>query len=320
MKSSQRMCSAGSISTTVRMSEPYHTPVLLKDCIDQLNIIRDGIYVDLTFGGGGHSRAILDKLGDKGRLYAFDQDEDARANAPIDKRFTLVPHNFRYLKNYLRLYGVSQVDGILGDLGVSSHQFDEAERGFSLRFEGPLDMRMNRSSELTAEKVLGTYSAEKLASVFREYGEVDHPMKVARAIVTQREDKPLKSTADLKEAVKGFLRRNEEHKFLAKVFQALRIEVNGEMDALKECLSQCVGLLRPHGRLVIISYHSLEDRMVKNLMRSGNVEGNVERDAVYGTTSKVFRIITPKPIVPEENEIRLNSRARSAKLRAAEKI
>jgi 16S rRNA (cytosine1402-N4)-methyltransferase len=304
----------------VRMTNPYHTPVLLQACIEYLNIEPTGTYVDLTFGGGGHSKAMLEALGKSGRLFAFDQDEAAVKNAPKDPRFTLIPHNFRFIRNYLRLYGVTRVNGILGDLGVSSHQFDEAERGFSLRFEGPLDMRMNQSSELTAAKVLNTYPLKKLAAMFREYGELPHAGKIANAVVERRSTTPLSSTSELKETLRHFAPRHEEHKFFARVFQALRIEVNEEMEALKECLTDCVTLLEKGGRLVFISYHSLEDRMVKNLMRSGNVEGIVKRDAVFGTTEKIFNLLTTRSVTPSEEEIESNSRARSARLRAAEKL
>jgi 16S rRNA (cytosine1402-N4)-methyltransferase len=232
----------------------------------------------------------------------------------------LIPQNFRYIKNYLRLYGVTQVDGILGDLGVSSHQFDEAERGFSIRFEAELDMRMNRKSELTAKKVVNEYPEKKLASIFREYGDLLNAGKLSRLIAEARKENEIETTDDLKAVIKPGTPKFDDHKFLAKVFQALRIEVNQEMEALKECLTQCVDLLKGGGRLVVISYHSLEDRMVKNLIRSGNVEGIEERDAVYGTSTKVFRNLTSKPIVPTEAEIKINTRARSAKLRVGEKI
>ncbi|HQQ93699.1 MAG TPA: 16S rRNA (cytosine(1402)-N(4))-methyltransferase RsmH [Bacteroidia bacterium] len=303
------------------MTKPvYHNPVLLQACIDLLNIQPSGVYVDLTFGGGGHSAHILKHLGEKGRLFAFDQDEDAKRNVLQDPRFTLIPQNFRYLKNYLRLYGVNKVSGILGDLGVSSHQFDEAERGFSIRFEAELDMRMNRKSALSARILLNTYSVEQLAKLFRDYADLPQAGRLARLIAESRMEKEIVNTADLREAIKTCLPKFEENKFMARVFQALRMEVNQEVDALRECLEQCVDLLESGGRLVIISYHSIEDRMVKNLMRSGNTEGREEKDIIYGTGKKVFRLLGSKPIVPEEEEIRNNTRARSAKLRAAEKL
>lgn len=298
----------------------YHTSVLLQACIENLNINPSGIYVDLTFGGGGHSAHILKQLNSDGRLFAFDQDADAHKNALNDSRFTLIPHNFRYLKNYLRLYGVTQVSGILGDLGVSSHQFDEASRGFSIRFDSELDMRMNQQNELTAKKIVNEYEEKVLVKIFKEYAEIHNASKLVNQLVAARSQKEISTTNDLKEAIKTCTPKFEEHKYLAKVFQALRIEVNQEMEALKECLTQCVDVLQTKGRLVIISYHSLEDRLVKNVMRSGNVHGKENKDVIYGTSTKTFRIITSKPIVPSEEEIKENTRARSAKLRVAEKI
>lgn len=298
----------------------YHSPVLLQACIDYLNIQPNGVYVDLTFGGGGHSSAILKQLGKDGRLFAFDQDEDAQANRIEDPRFTLVPQNFRYLKNYLRVFGVTAVNGILGDLGVSSHQFDDAARGFSLRFDADLDMRMNKKAERDAKMVLNTYGEKELALLFSAYADLPNARKLAKTLVTEREKKAISTTAELKAALAPHSPKFEEHKFYARVFQALRMEVNQEVDALKDCLTQCVELLMPGGRLVIISYHSIEDRLAKNLMRSGNVEGKEERDVVYGSAKKVFKVLTSKPIVPDEEEIRRNTRARSAKLRAAEKL
>jgi len=302
------------------MSNAYHQSVLLQACIDNLNIQPDGIYVDLTFGGGGHSASILKQLNKNGRLFALDQDVDAQRNSIKDPRFTLIPHNFRYLKNYLRIYGVTKVNGILGDLGVSSHQFDEAERGFSIRFDAELDMRMNRQNELTAKIVVNEYEPDMLLKMFRDYGEIHNAGKLVRQITEARANKPIITTGNLKEAIKGCTPKFEENKFLARVFQALRIEVNQEIDALKECLTQCVELLETHGRLVFISYHSLEDRLVKNIIRTGNVEGIEKKDVIYGTGKKFFRNLTPKPILPSEEEIRNNTRARSAKLRVAEKI
>lgn len=303
------------------MSNPvYHIPVLLQDCIDQLNIRPNGTYVDLTFGGGGHSKAILAELGERGRLIAFDQDEDAQRNAINNDRFTLIPQNFRYLKNYLRLQGVFQVDGILGDLGVSSHQFDEASRGFSIRFEGSLDMRMNQKGVLTAEKIIREYSEQQLQKMFQEYGEVENARKLAQTICTNRESQAFDTTEAFKQLIKSCVPRFDDHKYLARVFQALRIEVNQEIEALKECLTQCAEVLKPGGRLVVISYHSLEDRLVKNLIKTGNVEGREEKDVIYGSTKKVFKNLTGKPILPSEEEIKINTRARSAKLRVAEKL
>jgi 16S rRNA (cytosine1402-N4)-methyltransferase len=304
----------------VLMSNSYHTPVLLKACIDHLQIRPSGIYVDLTFGGGGHSREILKNLGSKGKLFVFDQDEDAAQNVPADKRFTLIPQNFRYLKNYLRLHGVDKVDGILGDLGVSSHQFDEAERGFSIRFNAKLDMRMNRQSHLTAEEIINGYPERELLRIFREYGEVPNAGRLVKAIVEARAGKKISSTDELKEAIISCTPKFEAHKYLAKVFQALRIEVNQEMEALREGLAQCVEVLREGGRLVVISYHSLEDRMVKNVIRSGNPDGIEEKDIIYGTSKKIMKVITQKPVLPTEDEIVSNTRARSAKLRVGEKM
>jgi len=298
----------------------YHTPVLLKDCIEHLNINPSGVYVDLTFGGGGHSRAILDKLNENGKLLAFDQDEEAQKNAPVDSRFTLIPHNFRYLKNYLSFYEIISVNGILGDLGVSSHQFDSEERGFSIRFNTTLDMRMSKKNKLTAEKILNSYREEKLSELFKDYGELSNAKKIAYVICKYRTEKNIQTTNDLKEAVNGCYPKHEENKFLAKLFQALRIEVNGEIEALKECLNDCVSMLKPGGRLVIISYHSLEDRLVKNIIKTGNTEGKENKDPVYGSVSKVLKNLTAKPIIPSEQEINTNPRARSAKLRVGEKI
>ncbi len=302
------------------MSNKYHTPVLLQACIDHLQIKESGIYVDLTFGGGGHSREILRHLGKEGKLIAFDQDADAKRNVPDDKRFTLIGQNFRFLKNYLRLNGVSKVDGILGDLGVSSHQFDEAERGFSIRFNADLDMRMNRETPISAKDVVNDYEERDLLRIFREYGEVQNAGNLVKSIAAARLQNTITTTEDLKNAISSCTPKFEEHKYLARVFQALRIEVNQEMDALRECLRQCVEVLSPGGRLVVISYHSLEDRMVKNLIRSGNPEGIEVKDVIYGTGTKVMKVITQKPILPSEEEAAENTRARSAKLRVGEKI
>lgn len=301
------------------MSE-YHNPVLLQACIDNLDIKPDGIYVDLTFGGGGHSAHILKQLNEKGKLFAFDQDEDAQKNAIKDPRFTLMPHNFRHLKNYLRLYGVNKVAGILGDLGVSSHQFDEASRGFSIRFDSELDMRMNQQNPLTAKKIVNEYSDKQLIHIFKTYAEIHNAARLAFVICAAREEKAISTTNELKEVISSCTPKFEEHKYLAKVFQALRIEVNQELEALKECLTQCVEILDSGSRLVVISYHSLEDRLVKNIIRAGNVEGIEEKDVVFGTSKKTFKNLTSKPILPSEEEIKINTRARSAKLRVAIKI
>lgn len=302
------------------MSNFYHTSVLLQACIDNLNIKPNGVYVDLTFGGGGHSAHILKQLNEKGKLFAFDQDADAQKNALNDKRFTLIPQNFRYIKNYLRLYGVTKVDGILGDLGVSSHQFDEASRGFSIRFESDLDMRMNQQNPLSAKTVINEYSEKQIADILKNYGEVLNAGRIARLIVEARGIQNINTTEELKEIIKPVTPKFEGHKFHAKIFQAIRIEVNQEIEVLKECLTQCVDLLDNGGRLVVISYHSLEDRLVKNIIKSGNVEGIEEKDIVYGSVKKVFKNLTSKPILPTEEEIKNNTRARSAKLRVGEKI
>jgi 16S rRNA (cytosine1402-N4)-methyltransferase len=302
------------------MTKTYHIPVLLKPCIQYLDIKPDGVYVDLTFGGGGHAKEILKHLSKKGKLFAFDQDEDAKANIPDDNRLIFIPHNFRYISNYLKLYGITQVDGILGDLGVSSHQFDKGERGFSIRFDADLDMRMNQKSALTAHKVLNTYDVIQLTNMFREYGEVDNAFKLANIIVENRPNGLIETTTEFNEVIIRCTPKFEANKYLAKVYQAIRIEVNQEMEALKECLTQCYSLLKPNATLVVMSYHSLEDRLVKNLIRSGNVEGIEEKDIVFGTVKKYFKPITNKPIVPGTEEILENSRARSAKLRVAIKL
>jgi 16S rRNA (cytosine1402-N4)-methyltransferase len=304
----------------VLMNSDYHTPVLLQACIDHLNIQPSGVYVDLTFGGGGHSRHILKSLGEKGKLFAFDQDKDAAKNTINDPRFTLIPQNFRYLKNYLRVYGVSLVDGILGDFGVSSHQFDEPARGFSIRFDADLDMRMNQENPLTAMEVLNNYDHKQLLKIFREYAEIHNAGKLVQRLEESRSVKPIKTTGDLKQAISSCTPKFEEHKYLAKVFQGLRIEVNQEIEALKECLTQCAEVLEKDGRLVMISYHSLEDRLVKNLIRSGNVDGIEKKDVIYGTGKKIFKNLTSKPILPTEEEIQKNTRARSAKLRVGVKL
>lgn len=297
----------------------YHVPVMLQECIEALDIKPDGIYVDVTFGGGGHSREILKKLGSKGRLIAFDQDPDAIKNAIDDERFVLVHQNFRFLKNCLRLQGVKEVDGILADLGVSSHQFDDASRGFSIRFDADLDMRMDQVSDLDARKVVNTYSEDELHRIFGMYGEVQNAKSLAKTIVTARLSKPINTIAELKETIKKLVPKGKEHKYHAQVFQALRIEVNKELDALQEFLTQSPLVLKEGGRLVVMSYHSLEDRLVKNFMLKGKFRGEVEKD-FYGNEIKPFRVLTRKAITASEEEVKNNNRARSAKLRVAEKI
>lgn len=296
----------------------YHVPVLLEESVDLLDIRPDGTYADLTFGGGGHSRRILDSLGDGGRLFAFDQDRDTLSNAPLDARFHYVESNFRFLRGALRLRGVTRVDGILADLGVSSHHFDATERGFSFRGDAPLDMRMNQRGGLTAAAVVNGYSPEELTRILGDWGELDTPWKVAGCIVRARQAAPVETTAQLVEAVAPCTPRKDESKFLSKLFQALRIEVNGEMEALKMALEQSLKVLRPGGRLVVISYHSLEDRLVKNFLRSGNFAGRVEKD-FFGRPLTPFEVITRKAVVPAAEELERNPRSRSAKLRAAVK-
>jgi len=297
------------------MSFDYHRPVMLAEAIEGLRIRPEGTYVDVTFGGGGHSRAILDALGPEGHLYAFDQDEDARANAFDDARFTLIGENFRHLKAFLRLQGVRQVDGLLADLGVSSHQFDTAERGFSTRFDGDLDLRMDRRNPLTAADLVNSADEEGLARILKLYGELPNARQMARAIVRARAEQPIATTGALREAVSRHLPRGMENKYLAMLFQALRIEVNGELEALKAMLEQAAGLLTDGGRLVVISYHSLEDRLVKNFMRAGNFEGEVEKD-FYGNPLSPLRPVAK--CTASEAEVSTNNRARSARLRVAE--
>ncbi len=296
----------------------YHNPVLLKETVDGLAIKEDGIYVDVTFGGGGHSKEILSRLGEKGRLYAFDQDKDALKNKIDDSRFTLINENFRYIKRFLRFYGVKEVDGILGDFGVSSHQFDVAERGFSTRFEADLDMRMNQSNQLSAYHVVNEYSQEDLRDVLLQYGELRAAPAMARVIVEARMNGEIKTSEQLKFALKKFLSPKHENKILAQIYQAIRIEVNQEIEALKEFLMQTPEVLKPGGRLSLISYHSLEDRLVKRFMRNGLFEGEPERD-VFGRFEVPFKKVG-KLIVPTAQEIKENNRARSAKLRIAEKL
>lgn len=297
----------------------YHIPALLDQTMEGLNINPNGIYVDVTFGGGGHSRAILNQLSSSGKLFAFDQDKEAMVNGIDDERFIFVHGNFEYLSNFLRFYQVTEVDGILADLGVSFHHFDSPERGFSFRFEGALDMRMNIQSELTAEMVVNRYSEEKLADLFYHYGELKAARRLAALIVERRIHQPFKTTQDLSEVMQQVFKSEREKKEMAKAFQALRIEVNHEMDSLEEFLIQTPRLLKEKGRLVVITYHSLEDRMVKNFMRSGNVEGSISKD-FFGHIQTPWRTITGKPIIPNEEEISINPRSRSAKLRIAERI
>lgn len=296
----------------------YHIPVLLKETVDGLNINPDGVYVDVTFGGGGHSREILSRLSSKGHLYSFDQDEDAEQNIINDKRFTFVRSNFRYLKNWMRYYDIEQIDGVLADLGVSSHHFDAQERGFSFRFDATLDMRMNQRARRTAADILNEYSESQLADLFYLYGELRNARKIAAAIIKNRNNGRIETTGDLMNIIKVFFERDREKKELAKVFQALRIEVNQEMQALKEMLAASAGLLKPGGRLSVLTYHSLEDRMVKNLIKTGNVEGHVEKD-FFGNTNAPLKMVNNKVITASEEEQTRNPRSRSAKLRIAEK-
>lgn len=300
------------------MSRPdYHIPVLLNASIEALNIDPNGTYVDVTFGGGGHSREILSKL-ENGRLYAFDQDPDAQVNAPDDSRFTLIPQNFRFTQNFLRMYGVTAIDGILADLGVSSHQFDEASRGFSLRFDAALDMRMGQQGGQTAAELVNTAEEAELARIFKHYGELQSSHRLARLICKTREETPIETTGQLVALAGRMAHPAKQQKYAAQVFQALRIAVNDELEALKALLEQSVSLLKPGGRLVVISYHSLEDRMVKHFMRAGNFDGEVEKD-FYGNPLTPFKLISRSAIAPDPEEKERNSRARSARLRIAER-
>ncbi len=302
------------------MTRDYHRPVMLNECIEGLAINPEGVYVDLTFGGGGHSKAILEKI-DKGHLYGFDQDVDAKANAEKIKEssFTFVEANFRFLKRYLKMYGVTQVDGILGDLGISSHQIDEESRGFSTRYDAELDMRMDQASDNTARDVVNSYSQVDLHKIFGMYGEVRNAKTLAAAIVAERVNKAINTTEDLKNILRKFAKRGKENRYYAQVFQAIRIEVNEELKVLEEVMEQCAEVLKPGGRLVVMSYHSLEDRIVKNIINKGSAEGKVEKD-FYGNVIKPFKAINKKPIEAQPEEIEINNRARSAKLRIAEKI
>ena len=302
----------------IKTAETYHVPVLLQESIDGLDIKPDSVYVDVTFGGGGHSKEILRRLGKNGHLYSFDQDEDAERNIVDDPRFTFVRSNFRYLRNWMRYYQVDHIDGLLADLGVSSHHFDDETRGFSFRFDAPLDMRMNKRAGMTAAEILNTYSEEQLADILYIYGELKNARKIAAMIVKTRSEQPIQTTGDLMNATEKLFQREREKKEMAKMFQALRIEVNHEMDALKEMLNGATEVLCEGGRLSVITYHSLEDRIVKNFMKAGNVEGKVKQD-FFGRSEAPLRAITNKVIIPDEEEQERNPRSRSAKLRIAEK-
>jgi 16S rRNA (cytosine1402-N4)-methyltransferase len=296
----------------------YHNPVLLRQSVDGLNINPDGVYVDLTFGSGRHSRGILGELSDKGKLIAFDQDLDSKANTIDDARFTLINHNFKYIKNYLKFHGIEKVSGIFGDLGVSSHQFDCGERGFSTRFDGQLDMRMDVRKNLTAADILQTYTEAELCNLFHQYGEIQNAKRLAALIAKERNVKPFSTSKDFIDRIQPCVPKQKDFKYLAQVYQSLRLVVNNELEALQSVLEQSTELLHKGGRLAIISYHSLEDRMVKIFMRSGNFE-DVKKKDFYGNDLSPFKLITRKAIVPDENEIAVNNRSRSAKLRVAEK-
>lgn len=306
------------ITQMVTTAKTYHIPVLMKDSVDGLNIGSAGIYVDVTFGGGGHSREILSRLDADGHLYSFDQDADAEKNIINDNRLTFVRSNFRYLKNWMHYYGVDHIDGLLADLGVSSHHFDDESRGFSFRFDAPLDMRMNKRDGTTAADVVNTYDEERLADIFYLYGELKNSRKIAAALVKARAAHKIETTQDFIGAVESLFRREREKKDMAKLFQALRIEVNNEMTALKEMLRSATELLRPGGRLSVITYHSLEDRIVKNVMKTGNPEGKMKQD-FFGRIETPFTLINNKVITPDDEELANNPRSRSAKLRIAEK-
>ena len=297
---------------------PYHIPVLFQESIDALDINPKGTYVDLTFGGGGHSRGILAQLGPKGRLVAFDQDKDAMANIPDDKRLLFVESNFRFMRGWLRYYGIDQVDCILADLGVSSHHFDTQERGFSFRFDAPLDMRMNQRATISAADIINEYDLQRLTDILKQYGELDNAFRTVQAIESSRNRAPITTINELLEAVKPVTPKQAESKFYAKLFQAIRIEVNHEMEALKMMLEQSLKVLKPGGRMVVITYHSLEDRLVKNFFKSGNFEGRIEKD-FFGVPSTPFEAITRKALLPSDEEIERNPRSRSAKMRVVEK-
>lgn len=300
-------------------AETYHVPVLLKESIDGLNIHPGGIYIDVTFGGGGHSKEILSRLDDNSHLYSFDQDADAERNIIANNRFTFVRSNFRYLENWMRYYGVEHIDGLLADLGVSSHHFDDETRGFSFRYDAPLDMRMNNRAGKTAADILNDYAEEQLSDIFYLYGELKDSRRLAKAIINARQQHRIETTGQLCTIIEGILRAEHEKKDMAKVFQALRIEVNHEMDALREMLNAATRLLKDGGRLSIITYHSLEDRIVKNIMKTGNLDGKMEKD-FFGNTKSPFKLVNNKVIVPSDEEQMINPRSRSAKLRIAEKI
>ncbi|TNE82029.1 MAG: 16S rRNA (cytosine(1402)-N(4))-methyltransferase RsmH [Bacteroidetes bacterium] len=296
----------------------YHIPVMLTECLEALNISSNGLFVDVTFGGGGHSRALLSRLGAGGRLIAFDQDDDALANVPDDPRFQLAHHNFRFLQRFLRYYDALPIDGLLADLGISSHQIDEAERGFAHRFDAELDMRMNRDSDLSAYEWVNETEVPAMMRVFREYGELNNAPGIAKAIDSERAKAAIRTTGDLKLALQRFAPRGKENQFYSQVFQAIRIEVNGELDALKEMLTQCIDVIRPGGRLVVMSYHSLEDRLVKNFIQTGDFSGKANKD-LFGNLIRPFAPVG-KAIKASDEEIAVNSRARSARLRIAERI
>ena len=295
----------------------YHIPVLLKESIDGLNINPEGVYIDLTYGGGGHSREIIKHLS-SGQLFAFDQDKDAEKNLIDDNRFHFIRHNFRFFQNFLRYYGYNKIDGIIADLGVSSHHFNKAERGFSFRFNEKLDMRMNKDADFKASDLLNNYSEEKLLFLFKNYGELKNSKKITQSIIEYRKNNKINTSNELKEAIQNQIPKNKENKYLAKVFQALRIEVNNEIMALKEMLPQTINVLKSGGRLVVLAYHSIEDRLVKNFIRAGNFEGLIEKD-FYGNVKTPFIQINRKVIIANNNEIEINNRARSAKLRIAER-
>ena len=303
----------------VKTTEAYHLPVMLSECMQGLNIREDGVYVDVTFGGGGHSAEILKHLGEHGRLYAFDQDADAVRNLPDDERLVFINHNFRYLREFLEYLKATPVDGILADLGISSHQINEAEKGFAHRLSGDLDMRMDQKSGLKASDIVNNYSEKDLLRIFNTYGEIKNAFKLVHLILDKRRTRPVKTIDDFKETIRECVPGKEESKYLSQVFQALRIEVNEEMKALESLLENAAEVLAPGGRLVVMSYHSLEDRMVKNFISSGNIAGEVQKD-FFGKRTDVFKNLTKKPITPSEEEILRNKRSRSAKLRIAEKI
>jgi 16S rRNA (cytosine1402-N4)-methyltransferase len=303
----------------VKTTEAYHIPVMLDECISGLDIKKDGTYVDVTFGGGGHSREILKHLGEQGKLYAFDQDSDAAQNLPDDKRLVFINHNFRYIRQFLTYLKALPVNGILADLGISSYQINEADKGFAHRLEGDLDMRMDRDAKLKASDIINHYSEKELLKIFNQYGEIRNAFKLVQAILEKRKVEPIKTIEEFKETIRNCTPPREENKYLSQVFQALRIEVNSELKALEVLLENVTDLLAPGGRLVVMSYHSLEDRLVKNFIQSGNISGEIDKD-FFGNTTRVFKAINKKPIIPTEAEITRNKRARSAKLRIAEKI